>query len=311
MKDIERLSAEQCAALIKDLGPIAILVREFNAKSLMQLLPGLTRDIALILVSAKTDTRGATEDPVAKTVCQLLIRNQPTAREITTMLGFCLDSEFGTKCFRTAVGYYYADPVSKGKTELADSLLLRGLLQQEKAEAAGETYSDEQVQQDIEAEAERAEERLRLREWLRDEYNIESRQDYAWMLDALRCVCKANQGHWQRASRADLNLMTRKARRLYERAKAYPCRPSAVVEWDEQKRKGLQPNVIYKRPDGVKIWGTNELVVYDAEGAARRPQETIFGKTMPDGTVPMDFEMNDLVDKAYPKEEPEQPETED
>lgn len=299
---IEEFGVEQLLELIRELGEIAILTRELNAKSLMAALPGMKRKMALILVSAQKDTRSAVSDPVARALCQLLIRHQPTGSELTTLMGYCLDSEFGSQCFRRAVGYYYADPVAQGKSELTESLFLDGLEKQAKAEAGGTEYTDEQVEQDFEAVA-KAQEQLRLREWLRDEYDIESPQDFYWMLDALRCVWKKQGTSFIRSSSNDLNQLTRQARRLYERAKSYPCAPSVVVAWDEAKRTGLKVNTVYKRPDGVEIWGDGKLVIRDKDGKMSRPTDTIFGKTMAEGTVPMDFELAGLVNRAYPTEE--------
>lgn len=269
----------------------------------MRLFPGLNRDLALLLVSATKETRGATNDPSADQFAQVLVKCRSTSRELNDAMVFCQDSPYGLKCFRTAVGYYLKDPVAKGHRDLAEMLLLRGLEKQVTAEAEGEEYSDDQVQQDIETEADRMQEMLRLRDWLRDEFDIESRQDFAWMMDALRCVWRADKERWLKGSRADLNQLTRQARRLYERAKNYPCPPSVVVEWDGVQRRGLQANTIYKRPDGVVMWGSGELVFYDRNGDPQRPQDTIFGKKMPEGSVPFDFEMTELVDRAFPETE--------
>lgn len=118
IQTLGKLTVEQCEQLIGEVGPVAPLTREFKAKSLMRLFPGLNRDLALLLVSATKETRGATNDPIADQFAQVLVKCRSTSRELNDAMVFCQDSPYGLKCFRTAVGYYLKDPVAKGHRDL-------------------------------------------------------------------------------------------------------------------------------------------------------------------------------------------------
>lgn len=177
------LSIEQLEELIAELGQIAVLTRELNAKLLMAGLPSLKRDLALVLVSIDRSTRGATEDPIAKELLQVFLRHQPTMKELGELRIHC--SEWGAKCWSNAVGYYLKDPVRQGAESIGQELMLQALKKQQDAEATGGEYTDEQAQQDAEAAAEALAGRMRLRAYLRDELGIESAEDWLMMKEAL------------------------------------------------------------------------------------------------------------------------------
>jgi len=145
---------------------------------------------------------------------------------------------------------------------------------------------------------------MRLREWLRDEYDIHEKADYYMMMDAMRVIYETYKEQWKRSSRAELNALTRRARALYETARTYRCTPTRLQQWRELKRQPLSPNGIYTRPDGVRIWGTGELVIETKDGP-KRPIQTIFGKVMPEGSVPFEFEMEKMLNRAFPEEKPQ------
>jgi hypothetical protein len=275
---LPNLSIEELEELIAELGQIAVLTRELNAKLLMAALPSLKRDLALVLVSVDRSTRGSTEDPIAKDLLQVFLRHQPTMKELGELRIHC--SEWGAKCWSNAVGYYLKDPVRQGAESIGQELMLQALKRQQEAEAAGGEYTDEQAQQDAEAAAEALEGRM--------------------MKDALVCVSKKYKDLWQQGSRETLNALTREAKRLMDRARSMNSTPSKLTRWAEQKAKGLSANVVYQRPDGVYVWGSGELVTWDKDGTTpRRPMDTIFGKTMPEGSVPLDFEMDQMVNEAF------------
>ena len=73
------------------------------------------------------------------------------------------------------------------------------------------------------------------------------------------------------------------------------------MDWRKIKSQPLSPNTIYLRPDGVQIWGSGDLVIYDKNNNPRRPIDTIFGLKMPEGAVPLDTEMEAMIDKAFPE----------
>ena len=272
----------------------------------MERLKGLTREYAVILVmSVRSTLQGQGGDPTADLIARLMVKNKLNLKELTDISLFC--GEEGLKTYRRAIDRYKRDPSVRGTAEMAENLLLRGLENQVAAEDVGKEYSDEQVQQDVENAADQYADMMRTREWLRDEFNIESRQDYAWMMQALRITFKSDRAKWLKGDRAGLNALTREAFKLYRQAKSYPCSPRTLTDWRKTRSQPMNPHAVYRRPDGVEVWGSGELVIRDKNGAPKRPMDTIFGLKMPEGSVPMDFEMDKLVDQAYPKNEPPKP----
>ena len=68
----------------------------------------------------------------------------------------------------------------------------------------------------------------------------------------------------------------------------------------------MSPEGIFTRPDGVRIWGSGELVIDTPEGP-KKPIQTIFGKEMPQGSIPLEHQMDQMIRKAFPEEEPPAP----
>ena len=65
----------------------------------------------------------------------------------------------------------------------------------------------------------------------------------------------------------------------------------------------MSPHGIFTRPDGVRIWGSVELVIDTPEGP-KKPIQTIFGKDMPEGSIPTEQQMDQMIKKAFPDDEP-------
>lgn len=292
--------------MIKDVGECAPLTKEYRIKLLMEKLPGAERDLAKLLVTTDKSTQGSTSDVCADQLAVLFAREKLTTSEITDLRAHC--SEQGGKAIDRAFRRYKQDPVYKGRAELANTLLLKGLEDQVKAEEGGKKYSDEQVKKDVDSASDAYEEMMRLRQYLSDEYNIESKADYRMMMDALRVTYRANKEFWQKGNRQVLNQLTRQAKKLYDSAKNYRCSPSHLHDWRQLKKKPMNPNAVYRRPDGVEIWGSGELVIQTPDGP-KRPVQTIFGKVMGEGSIPMSYEMDEIIKNAFPDEEPPKPET--
>lgn len=269
----------------------------------MKQLPGLHRDLALVLVSTTKTTRSATEDPFAKQLLQVFLRLKPTRRELSELRSYC--SEMGAACWDSATRYYQADPVYQGAAEIADELLLGTAKRQQEAQDHGDAFDDDRATQELRDAADGYQEQLRLRDRLRDEYGLESAADWRMMVEAMRCSVRAYRGEWQRGDRQALRDLTREARRLLRKAQSMNSTPQVVADWEAlmQNPSGMKPNVIYRRPDGISIWGDRALVVWDKDGNPCRPMDTIFGKVMAEGSVPLDYEMEDMVRRAWGTEE--------
>ena len=65
----------------------------------------------------------------------------------------------------------------------------------------------------------------------------------------------------------------------------------------------MTENVIYRRPDGVEVWGDMTPVLRDRDGAPRRGMAGFLGMTVPEGSIPTDREIQDMAKIAWPDEE--------
>ena len=287
------LTLEQLDELIAEIGPVAPLTREYNAKALMAQLPGLKRQHAILLVTASADKTDP-GDFHSKLLKQLLLQHEFTSKQVLNLTQFM--GEFGLKVYGRAVRAYDNDSVQKGLNDVISEILLK--IQQD---ATGEAGIDgEEVSDAFDEQAQQIAPDLKLREYLRDEWDIESAEDFEMMIQAMMIIAKESPNEWIQSGRSTQDQQTIRARRLYQDSKMYPCSPKALWEWRRSEDRDRSPNAIFKRPDGVEIWGNGDRVIYDADGNARRPMQTIFGKEVPDGSVPMDFEMRDMVKRAYP-----------
>lgn len=299
---LHELSLEQLEELIKEIGECAPLTKEFRIKLLMEKLPGLRRDISKVLVTTDRSTLSTT-DEIADELAILFSQLKLVSTEVTDLRMHC--SEEGKKTLERAYRRYTKHPMFRGRADLAETVLLKGLQEQVNAKETGKEYTDEQVHQEFESTADEFEEIMRLRDWLRDEYDIHERADYFMMMDAMRVVYEAHRERWQSSTREQLNALTKRARSLFVAARNYRCSPSALQEWRELKKKPLNPRAIYTRPDGVQIFGTGEVVIHTKHGP-KRPVQTIFGKEMPKDSIPTMTEMEKIIDRAFPDDESKQ-----
>lgn len=290
---LPNLSIEQLQALIKELGEIAILTRELNAKLLMAALPGLDRDDAITLVSAQESI--ADEGERHRQVLQLLfVRHQLTVKQIGQLRPYL--GGFGLKVLARALWGYSHDPAYKG-TEEAIGVLLREM--QRQAEAEGRIQGEKL--EDVFDSCDQESPDLRMREILRDDWGIESAADFEMLILAMALTAKKNQNEWMRGNRQQLNVLTKKARRLYERGKANNVSPAKIVEWDDWKQTQNNPNAVFVRPDGIEVWGDGERVIRDKNGQPCRPMASLFGGDVPVGSIPSDLDMREWVRRAWPE----------
>ena len=296
---VHELSVEQLEELIRELGPIAVLQKEFNAKVLMRRVKGLSRALALMLIGCRVDQVRAAQ---VKQLAEVLTKNRFTEAELTNLLSFC--NEGGAVLLQRAIARYLKDPITDGANRAVQELLGNAGERQKKK---GDQFTADDAQRGLEADLEDFGEdaaKFRLREILRDDYGIESKEDFLMLLQAMKMIEQTQAEMISRGGLRERNKAVRMARALYEKAKAQGSTPKAIIEWDKLKRTKLNPNVIYTRPDGQQIWGNGEAVIRDKDGNPRRKAFTIFGTEVPTSEVP---DMNDIgrdVRKAYPDETP-------
>lgn len=301
--DFEGLSVEQLAVLIEEFGPLPALLREMQAKSLMRRVPGLRRLVALLLATTTEDGwQTGQQDPVCEEIVQALIANGFTTKQLLDVEQFC--SPEGLKSWKRAVRKYLSDPSRQGVADAAVEALLDAARQ---GEAAGDEYDPEEAEQVISEGADRFDNAEAVRNYLRDEFGLESRKDYLYLMDAMKCTIRDRSELWKAGGEENLRQITKLALSLAQQAKAYPdCTPSRLRQWQRLKRNRSQmnPNAIYKRPTGDWVWGDMKPVIW-VNGEAHRPMSTLFG-VRPVGSTPSDVEMHDLIERAFPEKETEE-----
>ena len=292
---IHELSIQQLEELIRELGPIAVLQKELNAKILMHRMEGLPRSLALLLIDSRPDQ---IRTPQVDQLEVVLAKNRFTETELANLKSFC--NEGGSVLLQRAVSKYMKNPVREGMHRAAQEILGRA---SQRANKKGDAFTAEDAQrgfeEDVEDFGEEAE-RLRLRDFLRDEYGIESKEDFLRLVQAVKMIEQTRPDLLQRHDLKSRNIAIKLARALYEEATAKGTTPKAIIEWRKLRQQKLNPNVIYTRPDGQQIWGTGEAVIRDKDGHPRRKAVTIFGTEVPSSEVP---DMGDVardVWKAYP-----------
>ena len=299
---VHELSIEQLEELIRELGPIAVLQKELNAKILMHRMEGLSRQLALLLIDSRPDQIRTQQVDQLELV---LAKNRFTETELANLKSFC--NEGGSVLLQRAIAKYMKNPIRDGINRAVQEILGRAAQRQQQK---GDNFTADDAQRGFEedmkdfgAEAER----LRLREYLRDEWGIESKEDFLRLLQAVKMIELTRPDLIQRGDLKSRNFAIKAARKLYEEATAKNTSPKAIIDWRNLMKTKLNPNMIYTRPDGQQIWGTGEAVIRDKDGNPRRKAFTIFGTEVPTSEVP---DMNEIardVWAAYPENNNEEP----
>ena len=302
INEIHKLSIEQLEELIRELGPIAVLQKELNAKILMHRMKGLSRQLALLLIDSRPDQIRTQQVEQLEVV---LAKNRFTETELANLKSFC--NEGGSVLLQRAIAKYMKNPIRDGMNRAAQEILGKA---SQRAQQKGDQFTAEEAQrgfeEDVEDFGEEAK-RLRLREFLRDEFGIESKEDFLRLVVAVKMIEKTRPELVQRGDLKSRNTAIKEARKLYEEAKSKDCSPKAIIEWRDLMKTKLNPNMIYTRPDGQQIWGNGEAVIRDKDGHPRRKAITIFGTEVPTSEVP---DMDDVardVWAAYPESDNEEP----
>ena len=288
---LPELTIEELEAYIADpqIGQCAPLTRELSAKVLMRALNGLSRQLALTLVtpSDKDPRATAGSDPLAEELSAIFVRCQLSEAQLWELIGHC--SEAGAKVWRRACAKYMKDPVFKAREINVQELLLHVEKEMGSATPDGGAWDGAKAKEAADAFADDFEDPEQIRQELL-RLGIESAKDWALMLDALRCVAKEDPKTFNTPGIASRNTITRKARELKDLAKLQGSTPSAIIAWKKIKRKigtkDCLPNEIHVRPDGSMIYGDGTPVIRDKNGNLRRRVATIFGTPMAANEVP-------------------------
>jgi integrase len=307
---LDQLSLEQLNDCIKDFGPAAPLTRERDAKLLMAQVNGLSRSLALDLVKPHPDwwKNEPAKFVIPFGLCTQLREvfrvNTLTRAEIRALEDYCSDD--GLRLLHKVRDQYLDDPTTKAVKLTAEEALRSSYIEMEAAEAEGGEWSSEDVAESMERRISEADEAVRMRQQLADEFGITSPADYRLYIAAIKCTAKRYPQLLRTPEISAHNALMKKADNLYKRAVHNRCSPQALIDWDNLVNSGeikKHPNVIYRRPNGTLVWGgaVQYGVMYDKDGNPKRPMQTIFGQIKPQGSVP--YDLDQLVEKAFKDDE--------
>ena len=263
----------------------------------MAMLPSLERSIALLMVTSHNDPEGSsTTYPLSEQLADVFSRNAFFDGQLREVRGMC--SEGGQKIFDRAVRRYKKSPRYQSTEISALDLMQRFNSCDEKttgeqAQAAADQYA-EQLEE---------EEAGRLRDILRDQFGIESWDDWYRLIDARRCIAKSNPELLERGGLKNHRAFAKRASELTEASKSKDCTPSTLIKWRETKdriRQGIEnPLSIIPVPGGGHVWGNGEPVQRDRQGNPRRRIIDIFGKEVAENEKPDIGGIGGMVDRAY------------
>ena len=291
---LDQLTLEQLEELIQELGPSAPLTREHSAKVLMKALVGLPRDLALLLVSADVDHTGYSTQN-GRRVAHFAIQAGLKRKDLDNLLGVV--GSYGMRVLGYAMQEFDKDPTQVAKDQTIEMFLLNA---EDRREGTPEDVDGKEVENEFNTAAGAVPD-LELREHLRDVWGIDSPEDFEMMLQALYCIRKDNRSDWMDCSRATQNAYTKQARSLFVRAAEKRCPPIALIEWEGLEWGEQYRHEMRVRPwDKLLVWGNGDAVVLNSKGEPSRTMPTIFERETPEGDVPSERDMREMMRKAYP-----------
>ncbi len=301
-ENFEALSLEQLNDLIQEFGPLPPLVREVQIRGLQNRLKGLPRHLALMLVNPLPETTVISEQ--AREIAQVLIWNRLTDKEIADVSQFCGDQAM--RLWMRAVQEYNRDPARKGVDAALMEVLLNAWQRHSQAEAAGQECTAEEAQAAAEQDADNYDQSMRLREFFRDNLGIECPKDLVMWVEAMEMVYQQHAREWPQLDLKGYNRMVKQARGIFMEARRMNSTPETIMRWRAEVRGGrmkLQPSTIFRRPDGVEMFGDGLPVLRDKDGNPRRPMAGFLGETVPTESVPTDMELKNMARSAWPDQQ--------
>lgn len=261
------------------------------------MLPSLNRSIALLMVTSHNDPEGnSTTYALSEQLADVFSRCGFFDGQLGEVRGMC--SEGGQKMFDRAVRRYKKSPRYESTEISALDLMQRfddcdEKTTGEQAQAAADQYAEQLEEEEAD----------RLKDILRDQFGIESWDDWYRLIDARRCIAKSNPELLERGGLKNHRAFAKRANDLAESSKSKDCTPSTLVKWRDTQariRQGIEnPLSIIPVPGGGDVWGNGEPVLRDKEGNPRRRVIDIFGKEVPENRKSDVDEINEMVVKAY------------
>ena len=138
--NFEKLSLDQLSSLMKELGPIPVLLKEHNTKLLMRQINGMERALACLLTDAQDDPwNEGNEDPRASQLAALFVRNGFTQAQLTSLRLHCAPG--GQKVWNRACRRYFNDYSYRARQQSGQEVLDHVFKSQDGSEFSGKEAS--------------------------------------------------------------------------------------------------------------------------------------------------------------------------
>ena len=296
------MSLEQLDELLEELSDrmqakqVQPLRREYEAKLMMHRLPGLDRHIALAMITSHDDPwKEGTMDPMAEHLAVVFARNEVQKTTLNEIRAAC--SPGGQRLLDRAVMRYKKTPVYQTTERNAEELMLRIDLAK-REEGVGE--ATERAVEDFTDQIDAAESE-RLKAYLRENWGIESWDDWYLIVDARNCIAEKNPEMLKRSGYRAHRAFTKAALRLANRARGFGWTPSALLAYESIDWKTVNPGAIIDVPGGGQVYGDRTPVHRDNNGQPRRKSIDIFGRDIADNMHPDYEQIRQAAEKAFLK----------
>ena len=298
----ERLSEDQLNVMVAELGPLPPLMRELQIRGLQARVKGLPRHLGVMLTIPVAETAVISEP--AKQIAQLLAQSRLTDSELNDA-ALCVDSG-AMRLWIRAVGHYKQEPTFKAVDAALSEVVLKAWMRQKAASDEGTDLTEEEAQAAAEQDVDSYEETMRLRDFFRDHWGVESAADLRMWVESMEAIYQQHKEEWPSLDLQGYNRMVKRAFAVFTEARRMNSTPMAMAAWRELVKSGrmkLQPLMIFRRPDGVEQFGDGLPVLRDKEGKnPRRPMAGLLGEMVPEGCTPSDVQLKNQARSAWPDE---------
>lgn len=293
LSDFAELSTDQINELISEVGPLPALVKEMQIRGLMSCIKGLPRNLAILLVNPIQ----ASIDKPAKLISNLFIKNRLTDNEL-------LDTELhihegALRIWQKAKQLYNAHPERQAIRDSLNEIVLGAHYDFEKAEANGIKYSDEKAFEAVMEATSKLEEKMRMKTFFREQFGIDCIGDLRMWIEALMVTKRLYPNDWKRNDRHGHQRKINFAAKLFEEARSINTTPTILAEWKTMDRRKMNPNMVYRRPDGIEVFGDGGYVFRGPDGEPRRGMTIFPGRVVAEGSIPDDVELMRMAELAF------------
>lgn len=296
------MTLQQIEELLNEIGDrmpaaqVKPLNTEYEIKLLMEKVPLLRRDLAKLLVVADGDPEGSmTQQRLSQELSTVFERNGFTESALSELRIMC--GVGGAKLFERAVKKYRTSPSYKA-LEMNAIECLHSIDDPECDDGAPHQQAAEKWADELPED-----ERQRLQDHLRDEYGLESVEDWTRLIQARHCIAKRHPQKVTREGYKAARKFARLAKQLADDSKVLDCMPAELMEWRDTKAKiregRVNPGSIINVPGGGQVWGDGEAVRPDKEGRPKHKMIDIFGNEVASNEMPDVTRIDRMVNTAW------------